>query len=97
VPVIVQQHAWPNPQHGVNWGLAVDLSAPADGIEFKVYTESLVLAGRADLSGSFRVGWNPASFILPGLPAGLYYVRAQARSHGQPGPWARPVKLMRLP
>ena len=91
-----QQLAWPNPQRGATWGLAVQLSDPADGLRLKVYTRSLVLAAQAELSGSYVAGWNRISFAT-GLPAGAYYVTAQAAAQGQRGACSHPAKLVRLP
>ena len=87
----------PNPQRGLLWRLALDLSAPADRVRLKVYTEALVLAARPQLNGGAPQGWSLGAFALPGLPPGLYYVSAQADSGGQAGAWCRPAKLVRLP
>ena len=96
-PQVLQQKAWPNPQRGAVWGLAVELSDPADGLRVKVYTRSLALAAQAELSGAYPAGWNRVSFAAPGLPAGAYYVTAQASAQGQSGACSHPAKLVRLP
>lgn len=96
-PVILQLQAWPNPQAGPRWGLAVELSAAAAGLRLKVFTESLVLAARWEDAGAMPPGWNRIQFAAPGLPPGLYYVTAQVIDQGLGGAWACPAKLVRLP
>ena len=95
--MILQVVAVPNPQSGPQWGLALDLSAAAQGLRLKVYTESLVLAARWEDARAMKQGWNRVQFAAPGLPPGLYYVTAQALDQGRGGAWARPAKVQRLP
>jgi hypothetical protein len=94
---VLQAVACPNPQRGPLWGLALDLSAPADLVRLKVYTEALVLVAHPELFAARPAGWSRASFSVPGLPDGLYYVKAQAESQGRASAWSRAAKLVRLP
>ena len=66
----------------------MDLSAPADKVEVRVYSVALALIAVAD-SGPVQAGWVEVS--LPAvwaatLPNGLYYVRATATSGSRSAP-----------
>ncbi len=81
----------PNP-----YQLAVDLAGPADALEVRIYTKSLVLA-LGFRTGPLGIGWNPVALpsALGRLPNGLYYVQVRA-DRGQAVSQSRFTRIMVL-
>ena len=77
-PLVIQGiFGVPNPNP--DW-LVVELTAPVDGLEVKVFTKAMVLAAHFE-AGGMKAGWNKVP-VQPGfkdLPNDLYYVVAEAR------------------
>jgi hypothetical protein len=96
--VVIRAVPVPNPARGPWWILAVDLSAPADELDLRVYT---VAENRAETvaatGGPWAAGWNRVSIPAPDVPAGLYYLKLKASQGGTAGWDSATVKLFYLP
>ena len=90
----------PNPQEGaLALNLAVDLTAPAQGLELRLYTPALSLVGTCQIQGSYSAGWNQVTLPLASpLAAGVYFGRVVARSgKGSAALFRHSVKVVILP
>jgi hypothetical protein len=79
---VLQVVPMPNPQAGPVFCLAVDLSGTAEGLQVKIYSNSLLLVQHVTIPGALRRGWNAVSFRLGEVPNGLYFLKVSA-SKGQ--------------
>lgn len=60
--------------------LKFQLSGPAQGLRWRLYTRNMVVVAEADLSGSWNRGWNQATLDLPtDLASQVYFLRVWAR------------------
>jgi hypothetical protein len=70
--------------------LRIQLSAPADRLELRVYSPGYTLVGAWTLQGSWPQGWGqallPAS-LLAKLPEGVSYLRIRADRGSLSGAW----------
>jgi hypothetical protein len=84
----------PNPQHGPDVGLYVQVQGRADSFKVRLYSQALnEVAAFAASGGS---GWVPVRGHVPGLPAGTYFVVVRGESKGQAST-AKAAALLWLP
>ena len=76
--------------------MAIQLSAPADGLRLRLWTKSMALV--ATLShGAAPAGWQTVAFpggFFQGLPNGTYFVTAEADQGASKAFSARPCRLI---
>jgi len=86
-PRILKVVPLPNPGPGE---LRLQLSAPADRLELRIYSTGYTLIGAWTLQGSWPQGWGQAllpSSLLAKLPEGLSYLRIRASRGTASGAW----------
>lgn len=66
----------PDPVHGRLLVLKLLSQGPAETLDLKLYSSAQVCVLRALLPGPPGAGWSQTAVELPGLPPGLYYLRA---------------------
>jgi len=84
----------PNPQHGPDVILYVQVQGRADSIKVRLYSQALNEAASFTAPGGS--GWVQVKGHVPSLPAGAYFVVARGLSGGQ-GSTAKAVTLLWLP
>jgi hypothetical protein len=84
----------PNPQHGPDLSLYVQVQGRADSFKVRLYSQALNEVAAFTASGGS--GWVPVRGHVPGLSVGTYFVVVHAAGGGQ-GSSARAVSLLWLP
>ena len=75
----------PQPLRGAQLGLALQLDAPADGVELRIYSHALVLEAVVSATEPLARGWDRVSMVIPRLAGGVHFFRAAAINGGRPG------------